>query len=121
MESPKVQYKNLYLIYKKDFPQQISSDILLFAGGVELRREICNQEDKLALQGDLNLLQSLMNNKPIINTKRWLVVHVRHAADYEYKLGNSFLEVSQVERSPKVWYPMIRSFMLTATQNQSPD
>ncbi|CAH8497539.1 unnamed protein product, partial [Schistosoma bovis] len=48
----------LFLIYINDLPQQVTSDLLLFADDVKLWREIRNQDDIQALQEDLTRLQS---------------------------------------------------------------
>ena len=96
----------LFLIYINDLPQQVSSDLLLFADDVKLWREIRNHNDILVLQEDLTRLQSWADdNRLTFNTSKCKVVHLRHVADYSYNFGNSPLEVSQVEKDLGVLVP----------------
>ena len=96
----------LFLIYINDLPQQVSSDLLLFADDVKLWREIRNQKNILVLQEDLTRLQSWADDNGLtFNTSKCKVVHLRHVADYSYNLGNSPLEVSQVEKDLGVLVP----------------
>ncbi|CAH8470352.1 unnamed protein product [Schistosoma bovis] len=95
-----------FLIYINDLPQQVTSDLLLFADDVELWREIRNQDDIQALQEDLTRLQSWADDNGLtFNTSKCNVVHLRHVADYSYNFGNSSLVVSQVEKDLGVLVP----------------
>ncbi|CAH8455163.1 unnamed protein product [Schistosoma haematobium] len=96
----------LFLIYINDLPQQVTSDLLLFADDVKLWREIRNQDDTQALQEDLTRLQSWADDNGLtFNTSKCKVVHLRHVANYSYNLGNSSLVVSQVEKDLGVLVP----------------
>ncbi|CAH8570357.1 unnamed protein product [Schistosoma haematobium] len=96
----------LFLIYINDLPQQVTSDLLLFADDVKLWREIRNQDDIQALQEDLTRLHSWADDNGLtFNTSKCKVVHLRHVANYSYNLGNSSLVVSQVEKDLGVLVP----------------
>ena len=82
----------LFLIYTKDLPQLVSSDLLLFADNVKLWREIRYEEDILALQENLTRLKSCADdNKLTFITSKCKVVHLRHVVDLSYNKGNSSL------------------------------
>lgn len=90
------------LIYVNDPPQQVSPDLFLSADGVKLWREVCNKENKLALQKDLTRLRISADNIGLtISTSKCKTAHSR------YKSRKSSLEVFQVEKIKEYWYPLV--------------
>lgn len=86
-------------MYLNKFPQQELSGSLLFVNDMNLWKEVCNQNDKPALQRDLTRLTSSRgNNRFTFSISNFKVVHPRHVAVYEYNLGDSPLKKSQVEK-----------------------
>lgn len=86
-------------MYINKFPQQELSGSLLYVNDMNLWKEVCNQNAKPALQGDLTRLTSSGgNNRLTFSISNFKVVHPRHVAVYEYSLGDSPLKKSQVQK-----------------------
>ncbi|VDP54383.1 unnamed protein product [Schistosoma curassoni] len=108
----------LFLIYINDLPQQVTSELLLFADDVKLWREIRNQDEIQAFQEDPTRLQSQADNNGLaFNTSKCKVVHLRDVADYSYNLGNSSLVVFQVEKDLGVLVPHDLKSYATCDEN----
>jgi hypothetical protein len=86
----------LFLAYINDLPQNIKSEVRLFADDCVVYRQILNDHDHLTLQNDLNTLEKWQNNWQMsFNTKKCFtmrITHVRNPKMFNYKLGSCILE-----------------------------
>ena len=86
----------LFLAYINDLPDNISSEVRLFADDCVLYRPIHNNSDVSGLQADLDTLTSWQNTWQMkFNAKKCFVLklsHSRSTTSHTYKLGQSTLE-----------------------------
>ena len=86
----------LFLAYINDLPDNISSEVCLFADDCVLYRPIHNNSDVSGLQADLHTLTSWQNMWQMkFNAKKCFVLklsHSRSTTSHTYKFGQSTLE-----------------------------
>ena len=86
----------LFLVYINDLPDNISSEVCLFADDCVLYRPILNNSDVSGLQADLDTLTSWQNTWQMkFNAKKCFVLklsHSRSTTSHTYKLGQSTSE-----------------------------
>jgi hypothetical protein len=89
----------LFLVYINDLPQNIHSEVRLFADDCVLYRQIKNQHDHDQLQEDLNTLVKWQNDWQLhFNLKKCHIMRLTHARTtkmFNYKLGESVLAETQ--------------------------
>ena len=88
----------LFLTFINDLPQNLQSEVRLFADDCVLYRQINNQSDHYQLQADLDLLTEWQHTWQLhFNTKKCFVMRITHARNpkvFNYTLGDHPLEVT---------------------------
>jgi hypothetical protein len=86
----------LFLVYLNDLPDNISSEVRLFADDCVLYRQITSNIDINQLQTDLDTLSSWQNTWQMhFNADKCFVLKISHsnnATTHQYKLGQSLLK-----------------------------
>lgn len=85
----------LFLVFINDLPQNIQSEVRLFADDCVIYREIKNEFDHTQLQEDLHTLVKWQDTWQLhFNIKKCFVMRITHARSqkfYEYTLGDTVL------------------------------
>jgi hypothetical protein len=87
----------LFLLFINDLPENLSSQVRLFADDCVIYREIVNDHDAIMLQKDLNTLSVWEKSWQMrFNTDKCFVLKITHATKHyfthKYKLGDSLLQ-----------------------------
>ena len=86
----------LFLVYINDLPDNISSEVRLFADDCVIYRQIKNNLDQVQLQNDLNTLSEWQSKWQMhFNTKKCFSMRITHSRNpkfFNYTLDNDVLE-----------------------------
>ena len=89
----------LFLCHINDLPECVKSQVRLFADDCLLYRTIRSFQDHIALQNDLNELETWAKNWGMrFNSKKCYILSVRQKSQFFYTLGGDILK--QVEENP---------------------